>query len=302
VRGVGRALPGHGDLALDGGDQGGFLTGDEGAGALDDLEVEVEARAQDVRPEQAVLPRLSDGDLDALDGQRVFVADVDESLRGADGLGPDDHPFEDGVGVGLEDGAVHKGARVPFVAVADDVLRRPRLLGAGRPLLARGEARPAAAPQSRGGDLGQDRFGGHLGQGLAQRFVAVEGDVLFDLLRVDPAAVAEDDEPLVLEELNVPHLRDGLVLGRGDVHQLLDRPALEQVLFDEKGDILDLEELVEDTVRLDHDDGAPLAEAVAARGDDLDLVLETPLLDLLFEGLLDLEGPAGHTARAGADQ
>ena len=106
----------------------------------------------------------------------------------------------------------------------------------------------------------------------------------------------------MLEELDVLHLRDGLLLGRRDVHQLLDRAALEQVLLDEQGDVLDLEELVEDAVRLDQDDRAPLAEAVAARGHDLDLVLETPLLDLLLQGLLDLEGAAGDAARAGADQ
>ena len=122
---VGRPLAGHGDLALDRGDQGRLLAGDERAGALDDLEVEVEARAQDVLAEEAVLPGLGDGDLDALDGQGVFVADVDEALRGADGLGPDDHALEDGVGIGLEDGAVHEGAGVALVAVADDVFRRP---------------------------------------------------------------------------------------------------------------------------------------------------------------------------------
>jgi hypothetical protein len=67
-------------------------------------------------------------------------------------------------------------------------------------------------------------------------------------------------------------------------------------------DVPDLEELVEDAVRLDKDDRAPFTESVAARGHDLDLVLEVPFLDFLFERVLDLEGPAGDASRAGANQ
>jgi len=161
-----------------------------------------------------------------------------------------------------------------------------------------------AAPAAEAGekDLVDDRRRGHLRQGLGHGLVAVEGDVFLDLLGVDPAAVAQDDQPLVLEELDVLHLRDRLLLGRRDVHQLLDRTALEEVLLDEVRDIFHCKELVEDAVRLDHDDRPPLAEAVAARGHDLDLVLELPLFDLVLEGRLDLEGPAGDAARAGTDQ
>ncbi len=195
-----------------------------------------------------------------------------------------------------------KAPGVALVAVADEVFRRSLFLGAGGPLLPRGEAGASAAAEAGEEDLVDDGRGRHLGQGLGQGLVAVEGDVLLDLLRVDPAAVAQDDEPLVLEELDVLHLRDGLLFRRRDVHQLLDGTALEEVLLDEMGDVFDLEELVEDAVRLDQDDRTALAEAVAARGHDLDLVLEAFLLDLLLEGLLDLERSAGDAARAGADQ
>ena len=78
--------------------------------------------------------------------------------------------------------------------------------------------------------------------------------------------------------------------------------AMEEVLLDEVRHILHLEQLVEDAVRLDQDDRPPLAEAVAPRGHDLDLVLEVPLLDLRLQGLLDLERSAGDAAGAGADQ
>ena len=67
-------------------------------------------------------------------------------------------------------------------------------------------------------DLGDDLLGRHLRQGLAHRLVAVEGDVFLDLFRIDPAAVAEDDEPLVLEELDVLHLRDRFRFSAGGTY------------------------------------------------------------------------------------
>jgi hypothetical protein len=73
------------------------------------------------------------------------------------------------------------------------------------------------------------------------------------------------------------------------------------MLFDEERDIFDLELLIEDAFRLNHENGAPLAESVASRSDDQDFILEVPFPDLLFEGLFDLEGSAGNTSGAGAD-
>jgi hypothetical protein len=74
------------------------------------------------------------------------------------------------------------------------------------------------------------------------------------------------------------------------------------VLFDKERDIFDLELLIEDAFRLNHENGAPLAESIASRRDDEDLVLKVPFPDLFFEGLFDLEGPAGNTSGAGANQ
>ncbi len=73
------------------------------------------------------------------------------------------------------------------------------------------------------------------------------------------------------------------------------------MLFDEKGDVFDLELLIENALRLNHENGTPLAESVASRSDDEDLILKVPFPDLLFESFFDLEGPAGNTSGAGAD-
>ena len=53
-----RARPRPAGAALERGDQGRLLAADEGAGALDQLDVEVEAAAQDVLAEDAVVPGL----------------------------------------------------------------------------------------------------------------------------------------------------------------------------------------------------------------------------------------------------
>ena len=61
-------------------------------------------------------------------------------------LAADDHPFDDGVRIGLEDGPVHEGPGIPLVAVADQILGRPWLFAAQGPLAAGREAGAAAAP------------------------------------------------------------------------------------------------------------------------------------------------------------
>ena len=59
------------------------------------------------------------------------------------------------------------------------------------PLLAGGKTGAAAAAQPGIEDLLADAFGRHVAEHLGQRLVAATGDVLFDALRVDAAAVGQ---------------------------------------------------------------------------------------------------------------
>ena len=59
---------------------------------------------------------------------------VDVAFVGPDGIGPDGHAFDDGMGVALEDAPVHEGAGVAFIGVADDVLDVTRGIPARIPI------------------------------------------------------------------------------------------------------------------------------------------------------------------------
>ena len=86
----------------------------------------LESGAEDVVAQEAVRLGLRDGDVQPLDRQRVLGAHVDVALRGADGVAGDDHALQHRVRIALQDRAVHEGAGVALVGVADDVLlRRP---------------------------------------------------------------------------------------------------------------------------------------------------------------------------------
>ena len=78
---------------------------------------EAEVGAENVVAEQTVFAGLCNGVFKTLNGQRIFGADVDEALVGANGVAGDGHGFENGVGVAFAGGAVHVGARVTFVSV-----------------------------------------------------------------------------------------------------------------------------------------------------------------------------------------
>ena len=60
--------------------QRGFFAADESAGAQTDVDIKVEAGAENVLAQQAVFASLIDGDLQALHGDGVLGADVDIAL------------------------------------------------------------------------------------------------------------------------------------------------------------------------------------------------------------------------------
>ncbi len=206
------------------------------------------------------------------------------------------------MGVALDRGAVHVGARVALVGVADDVLLVAGGLLGQVPLHPGREARAAAAAQAGGLELLDDLVGLHLEEGLLEAGIAVARDVLVDVLGVDHAAVAQDDAELLLVELDVLDLHRVRRLGVLLVQEALDLAALHDLLGDDLLGVLRLDLDVKGFGGEDLDDRALLAEAEASGLDDLDLVLDALGLGFALQGLVDLDALVGLAAGAGADE
>ena len=122
-RGERRLGPRHAALALDGRHERRLLAAHKGAGALIDLDIEVEPGAEDVLAREARGPWPdSMASWSRCTAKRILGPDIDIAVMGVDRLGGDDHAFEHRVGVRLHDAPVHERARVALVAVAQDVL------------------------------------------------------------------------------------------------------------------------------------------------------------------------------------
>ena len=234
---------------FDGAHDGAFFAGHEGAGPEADVQVEMEPRlAEDVLAQKPLAPRLKQGVLEAPHRVFVFLAHVDDPVAGAHGDGGQDHAFDHLVRAFLDEGPVHEGARVPFVAVGHDELDGILVLvgcfevalGQARPVpfAPGGKARPAAPAQLRLGDLDDDvaRLPGRIAafaQDAVDGFVAALGEIGLDLVRVGLGGELEHQAVLQLHEVGALAvgpgarpggdalflLRERLVGGAAQAHQ-----------------------------------------------------------------------------------
>ena len=244
---------------------------DERAAAPVDLHIEGKVAAQNVLAQEPRLAGLLHRARDVAHRQRVFVADIDVALAGADRVGADDHPFEDQVGISLQEAAVHVGAGIALVRVADDILGLALGLAGLIPLPARRESAAAPAPEVGLDHLLDDLLGLHR-QGLPQRAVAVDGQVVFEFLRIDLEVQAEDQAGLLLVEGNFLLVDDFLARGGVHIEEPVDHLPLQQGLVDNLGRVAQPDALVEDVFRADDDHRAPFAEAVTSAGPKVDFV------------------------------
>ena len=104
--------------------------------------------------------------------------------------------------IALDFVAVHVGARIAFVRIADDIF-----LVCLDPLhhfpFDRGRKAGATAPaEFRALDLFEHVVLCHLRKGFKQRTIASYGDVFFNIIGVDETGIAEDELSLAFEEWN----------------------------------------------------------------------------------------------------
>ena len=131
---------------------------------------------------------------------RVLGADVEIALARPHGIGGDCHAFQNSVGKGFQQHAVHEGARIALIAVAHDVLG-VALRGPDRgPLAARGKSRSAPPAQAGPTDCLHHRFGIALVQRAPKGLEATVGKILVQVQRVEVAACLRGDALLDAEE------------------------------------------------------------------------------------------------------
>ena len=135
---------------------------------------------------------LFDGEAEASDGQGIFVADVENSFASADGAGGNGHAFDDAIGEGFEQHAIHEGPGVAFVAVADDDGGSGGS-GEGVPFSAGGEACAATSAKSAVCDDCAELCGGELEQAAVEGAEAAGFAVGVDVERGELAAVLGGD-------------------------------------------------------------------------------------------------------------
>jgi len=237
-----------------------------------------------------------------LDGQGIFGPAVDVAVMGADGLGGDDHAFEDRMGIRLQDAAIHESAGIALVGVAEDVFDVAGGGGGEFPFQARGEAGPAAAAKAGIEDFFHDLVGGHLRQGLGHPLIAVPGDVFLDPFRIDEPPVAEDPQLLEGEEGNLLHGGNDSFRRRFPIEESFEHPSFHQMLFHKFRDVFRLDGHVNDAFGIDDHDGAHGAETVASRFDEFDFLGQVFFGQLRQQSLLDADASGSVTARAAAEQ
>src|SRR5262249_51836271 len=113
------------------------------------------------------------------------------------------HAFENAVGIAFHHAAVHEGARVAFIAVADDVFLAAAAtggLGDGAPLQSCWETGATTATEPGLGDFLDDVGGRHRREGLGERGVGGAGDAIVDVFGIDSTSAFADDVHLPREE------------------------------------------------------------------------------------------------------
>ena len=146
---------------------------------------------------------MPNGNLQSLDGQRIFSANIDVSLGRANRVGRDQHAFQHAMGIAFQHAAVHERAGIAFVRVADHKFLRSDGLRDRAPFQSGRISCPATPAQSALHHLLDYFDRSHLGESLNQRAISRGGDVLLDSFGINDAGVLQNNLLLPLEKRNI---------------------------------------------------------------------------------------------------
>ncbi len=287
-------------MTLDGGHKSGLLTADESACTEAKTDIELEAGSEDVVTQEAVLSCLLDGDLKTLNGDRVLGTNVNVTLRGTDGVTCDSHGLKNYMRVALENGTIHECTRVALVGVTAHILLISLVSLCEHPLTTGRETCATAAAETGVKKDLDDIIRSLLGQHLCKSLVTARSDVLVNVLGIDDTAVAQRHTILLLIEIRLVH-RDDAVRGNRLLIEILGYDVtVYKVLGNDLRNVLDRHISVESSLRINDNDRAESAEAMAAGAYDAYVVLESVLLDLVVKCDDDVFAVGGSTAGTAA--
>src|SRR6185503_18842052 len=129
-----RLLPRMTSLAFERFEQAGLFSADVRTGSRMQNDIEIEIGSEDFLSQKPFRLRLAQRLVQDAISQREFSPDVDEREVTIDGIGGDDHAFDQLVRVALENHAILAGARLTFIGVAAEVCRLAGILGNKAPL------------------------------------------------------------------------------------------------------------------------------------------------------------------------
>ena len=107
----------------------------------------IEAGAKYVFAQKTVFTHLAQGQCKIAHRKRIFLTYIDKPFMGANGIGADYEPLQHAVRIALKQAPIHKGTRVTFVCIDDDIFYISRGVASCFPLHSGGESPATPTPQ-----------------------------------------------------------------------------------------------------------------------------------------------------------
>ena len=189
--------------------------------------------------------------------------------------------------IAFKNTSVHECAGVAFVGVADNILLVSLVCGGKAPFESGRESAAASSAQSGILDYLDNLLGSKLGKALCKSLIAVVCDIFVNVFGVDYAAVAKRDSVLLLIELGFLERLDFLTVDCLIIKKSLDHAALEKMLFNNFGNVFNLDFGIEAAFGINYHNGAESAKTEAAGADNFDFFFKSLCLDFLFKGFND---------------
>ena len=204
----------HATLPFNGVDKRGFLAANKGPGALEDYDFKIKRCAQDGGSKKRTFFSALDSLLNGLYGKRIFRPDINNGRIRSNSISTECQSFQQLVRVTLKNGAIHVGAGIPFVCVADDDFFIRATTSCQSPLATGGKTGTASTPQSRGFNF-TDHFFGIRTQSLHQPSIPSLGNVLIDIIGIDSTALFHYQSLFQIEARKVHHRGNQVVFLSG---------------------------------------------------------------------------------------